>query len=234
MKGYIYIIYICHHGYSYQSQALPPSMGIGVGWLGLREENWHFLFIFPLPSKGCHWGRVGYAFGGLGSLGWLAMEGNDGIKKCNLDSKNHMKSHDTSCGLGIGAGFPGFLDFLSPVAGREMRWGNGYIIRELVNHAWSGDADFLLWWDVRRISTNGPTAFPTIIIVVYQIRELEWLGWLRMRMEWCILSWDGKGLHGFIGSGWKAGFGFWCFHGWCSCITAVYIYRYGMIYPLVN
>ena len=134
-----------------------------------------------------------------------------------------MKSHDTSCGLGIGAGFPGFHR-MSLVE----KWDEAM---DILSENWSimhGLGMLTFCYDEMFVEFQA-TAFPTIIIVVYQIRELEWLGWLGMRMEWCKLSWDGKGLHGFIGSGWKAGFGFWWFHGWCSCIgnIYIYIYRYG-------
>ena len=148
MKGYIYIICICHHGYSYQSQAIPQVWELG--WVGCDYGKRIDIFYLSFPFQA----RVVIGEGlvvHLEALGWLAMEGNDGINYVIWRAKTHEIPW-----YELRVGHWGWVSGISPdVTGREMRWGNGYIIRELVNHAWSGDADFLLWWDVRRISSNG-------------------------------------------------------------------------------
>ena len=106
---YIYNIYICHHGYSYQSQALPQVWELGwVGWdYGKRIDI--FYLSFPFQA------RVVIGEGlvmHLEALG-LAMEGNDGINYVIWTAKTHEIPCDcTSCGLGIGAGM-GFLFFVT-------------------------------------------------------------------------------------------------------------------------
>lgn len=94
-----------------------PKYGNWGGLVGIRGRELSF-FIYLSPSKqglslGKGWLCIWRPWGG-----WQWKETMGLIM--SFGQQKHMKSHDTSCGLGIGAG-TGFLDFLSPVAGREMR-----------------------------------------------------------------------------------------------------------------
>lgn len=69
MKGYIYILYV------YVTMVIPinpkrsPKYGNWDGLVAITGRELTFFIYLPLPSKGCHWGRVGCAFGGLGVVG---------------------------------------------------------------------------------------------------------------------------------------------------------------------